>query len=186
MPYKAMVWAALLSFGTEALNAQDGLTKSERGKIAVSQCYSTCFEQAYESSVALNRGVEHAWDFLWRSGPTHQSDEEEIIVRTIRSVCALAQNQMRLMDGCHYGCVDLESVYGRQNTSVKTRFIYLIRQVRKPLEEAGLWNGYSDSPTASTHDGAEEFWDSCKALWENSWSRYVYEPVLGSPGRIGR
>lgn len=164
---------ALLALTVAATATPQDLTKAETGKVAVGQCYSACLADAHDASGPLQLAVDDAYVYLAEIDAGFTSNiEEEALAAKVGRICARAQHQYRLMEGCHYGCADLESVYGRQNTSIKTRYIWLLRAVRKPLEDAGLWEGYSKSPAVNT----AEFGTACEALWENV--DFLYEPVF--------
>lgn len=160
---------ALLSLTVALAAHPQALTKSETGKIAVAQCYSTCLSRAHEASRLLHARLIEISD---RSLPRFD--------RKYRyGVCRLDRQRYRVMEGCHYGCVDLESVYGKQNTAVKTRYVHLLRSVRNPLQEFGLWNGYSGGPA----HGTDEFEHACNELWATN--DYQYEPAFAPSAPSG-
>ena len=77
-------------------------------------------------------------------------------------LCEEIQDQVRLMDGCNAGCMDVEAAYGATASEARKRFKHIFDEARAPLEAAGLWTGYESSPV----QGTAAFDTACDAFLE--------------------
>ena len=129
MRYFALILAVLLP---QAISAQN-LTKAEEGKVAIANCYAECSRQAHDS-VRWTR-----FEASFNLGP--YADKE----RRLRA-CIEYQEHIRVMDTCDKSCLDIVEAYGVKTSHARTRFQRSFVYQRAPLQQAGLWVDYKNSP----------------------------------------
>ena len=169
--------ALLLTLATAPVAAHD-LTRAEHGRIAISQCYAACILQAgatgvEDASIAYDLDASStiaSVGMVYLSSDSDSDDDDaedypwpgddDWFGEYKQSLCELAQNEIRLLDGCNAGCADIEAVYGQSDSAAHQRFRHLFTAKRQPLEDAGLWVDYQNSPTP----GSSEFVAACDAF----------------------
>ena len=51
------------------------------------------------------------------------------------------------MDTCRASCIDAEAAYGVKSSAARTRFNHEYNELRRELEDAGLWVAYNREPS---------------------------------------
>ena len=95
-------------------------------------------------------------------GDADDDDWGDVIAISNTGWCEEVQDQVRLMDGCNAGCLDVEAAYGATASEARKRFKHIFEEARAPLEAAGLWTGYDSSPVP----GSGAFEAACEAFLE--------------------
>ena len=95
------------------------------------------------------------------------------------SICALAQDHVRALDGCYAGCLDVEFAYGVTRSHARSRFHQIYIAERAALREVGLWNDYRNSASlgADFNAGCDRYWASGQSALVPS-SRVAAVPAL--------
>ena len=113
------------------------LTKAEEGRVATAQCFAECSHQAHDS-VRWTRFEAEPTKFYSRH-------------RRLRS-CIEHQEHLRVMDACRVSCLDIAEAYGVPRSHARWRFERLYDAHRAPLMQAGLWDGFQNSPVPHGDD----------------------------------
>ena len=155
-------WAVATAtlFGALAAAAQN-LTKDEEGRQAVGMCYSGCMQRYHDLTVSALARLDRLNDLLISDEYFALTDEsqDEVVATELQAFCLLAVANIREMDTCATGCLDVEMAYGTKTSAARSRFHFAFRQERSPLVAAGLWVNYNRSPTG------EGFRQACDAYW---------------------
>ena len=126
------------------------LTKEEEGRAAVGRCYQFCLAGA--------SSVRRLFDQLSPLAGGLIVDDEDppaFIAFDQSAICEAAIAQVRDMDGCYAGCVDIELAYGVRASSARNRFLQVFHAERDALRDAGLWTDYrTPAPTGDDFDAA--------------------------------
>ena len=161
------------------------LSKSEEAQLAVGQCYSACIARVGQGVLEpfmppgfiaeppgeggiFEKGVDGGSpddDGDGDHSDSSDSDDDDwgdVIAISNTGWCEEVQDQVRLMDGCNAGCMDVEAAYGLTASEARKRFKHIFDEAREPLEATGLWIDYASSPVPGT--GA--FDAACEAFLE--------------------
>ena len=161
------------------------LSKSEEARRAVGQCYSACMARIGRGSLeavtpALVASPPGMGPIGGIFGPDFEDANEDdddtggddyddeswpgFLAFSNSALCGESQNQIRLMDGCDAGCMDVEAAYPATESEARKRFKHLFAEARKPLEAAGLWIDYDTSPA----QGTPAFEQACDRFMEGA------------------
>ncbi len=157
--------------------AAQNLGVASEGRAAIGACYAQCLASAQQGSRALSAKFDRLTDLLI-SDEYHALDEpsqDNLVVLEERSICAVAQDNVRTNDGCHAGCVDIERAYGVNAATARDRFLYVLRTERRPLLDAGLWRDYRTSPASG-----QAFVAACNEYWGADAAAYGGRPQLAA------
>ena len=166
------------------------LSKSEEARLAVGRCYSACIARVGQACVeppippgfiAEPMGEGGLFERLVGGASSSSSDDDgdsgssddddgdyddddwgHVVAISNSGWCEEIQDQVRLMDGCNAGCMDVEAAYGATTSEARERFKHIFDEARAPLEAAGLWTGYDSSPV----QGTAAFDTACDAFLE--------------------
>ena len=146
------------------------LTKAEQGRIAVAQCYSSCMDR-------LDRSGKYAFDYMQQFllhvdsldyRLLSEDDKESANSNAIENACELAVSSVRIANACYGECLDVEAVYGEQQSHAKDRFLFVYENDRDILRQAGLWKDYNNSPDSI--EDPEEWVKACFNLLDIVYS----------------
>ena len=159
-----VIICALTVFIAVTTGAQN-LSRTGEGQVVVGQCYAACVDKAFKSAATTQQKSTRLTELMISDDffqLTDQSQDDFIALYRL-DVCLLAQNHVRGVDACHAGCIDMELAYGVTGSNARSRFHGLLRDDRKALQDAGLWQDYRTFPVF----GSYEFEDACERLYEN-------------------
>ena len=150
----------------------------DEARMEAGQCYSSCMDRYGKFTAIQFAQVQHLIKLLVSNDFYARSEEyRDAIVKSEKSaICILAQSSVRSLDACYYGCIDVETAYGKRVSShAKNRFVYVLRAERQPLIDAGLWTGYNTSPLSG-----EAFDTACAAYLapESGDSSSIIAPIV--------
>jgi len=136
------------------------LTKEEEGRVAVGRCYQICLAGASSGRMFNQASAPSGRLFNQASALTGApvGDDEDPVAFILfdqGAFCEAAIAQVRDMDGCYAGCLDIESVYDVRTSSARNRFLHVFHAERDALRDAGLWTDYRTAPpTGDDFDAA--------------------------------
>ncbi|MDE0040384.1 MAG: hypothetical protein OXU77_22900, partial [Gammaproteobacteria bacterium] len=163
-PATGAIVCALAVFAAVTAGAQN-LSRAGEGQVVVGQCYAACVDKAFKSAATTQQKSTRLTELMISDDffqLTDQSQDDFIALYRL-DVCLLAQNHVRGVDACHAGCIDMELAYGVTGSNARSRFHGLLRDDRKALQDAGLWQDYRTFPVF----GSYEFEDACERLYGN-------------------
>ena len=190
-PQAAFCVALMLALAAGSAAAQI-LSKGEEARLAVGQCYSACIArigQAYVEPpippgvIAEPMGEGGLIGMIVGGASSSSSDDDDgghssgsdaddsgsddddwghFVSISNTGLCEEMQDQVRLMDGCNAGCMDVEAAYGATASEARKRFKHIFDEARQPLEAVGLWIDYDSSPVS----GTAAFDTACDAFLE--------------------
>lgn len=126
------------------------LTKAEKGREAIANCYSGCMAEATRNAFRLRAET-----------PTFALFDDGALL-----LCSAVQENLRAIDGCRAECVDLEIVYGVASSLARNRFLEKYSNAKLREEAGDLWVDYRNSPD----DDTPEFSDACNRWLASSSS----------------
>ena len=135
------------------------LTREEEGRAAVGRCYQVCLGTTSSAPRLFAQLAAPP------AGGVVLDDEDPppaFIVFDQSAICEAAIAQVRDMDGCYAGCVDIELAYGVRTSSARDRFLHVFRAERDALRAAGLWTDYRTPPPAG-----DDFDAACNAYLDS-------------------
>ena len=186
-PTIRLVLLIIFAAGSAGAAAQV-LSKSEEARRAVGQCYSACMagigrgslDAARPALVASPPGMGPIGGIFGPDFDDANDDDDDydgddgddyddegwrgFVAFSNSALCGESQNQIRLMDGCNAGCMDVEAAYPATESEARKRFKHLFAEARKPLEAAGLWIDYDTSPA----QGTPAFERACDSFMEGA------------------
>ena len=141
------------------------LTKEEEGRAAVGRCYQIClagaasgrlFHQASAlTGILIGTPVGDDEDPSSFIPVGDDDDPNPFILFDPGTLCEAAIAQVRDMDGCYAGCLDIELAFDVRTSSARNRFLHVFRAERDALRDAGLWTDYrTPPPTGDDFDAA--------------------------------
>ncbi|MCY3838256.1 MAG: hypothetical protein OXH09_06380 [Gammaproteobacteria bacterium] len=154
-----------LAVSTALTTGAQNLSRTGEGQVVVGQCYAACVDKAFKSAATTQQKSTRLTELMISDDffqLTDQSQDDFIALYRL-DVCLLAQNHIRGVDACHAGCIDMELAYGVSGSNARSRFYGLLRDDRKALQDAGLWQDYRTFPVFGSYD----FEDACERLYEN-------------------
>ncbi|MCY3623254.1 MAG: hypothetical protein OXH68_16290 [Gammaproteobacteria bacterium] len=158
------ITCALAVVAAVTADAQN-LSRTGEGQVVVGQCYAACMDKAFKSAATTQEKSTRLTELMISDDFFQLTDEsqDDFIALYRLDVCLLAQNHVRGIDACHAGCIDMELAYGVSRSNARSRFSGLLRDDRKALQDAGLWQDYRTFPVF----GSYAFEDACERLYEN-------------------
>ena len=162
--------------------AAQNLSKFQEGRVAVGQCYASCMNKAQTTALALYKRIDRLSDLLI-SDEYHkltEASQNHAVRLEEDAVCALAQDHVRALDGCHAGCLDVEVAYDVDRSIARSRFRHVFIAARNELRDVGLWDNYQNSATSGSdfNAGCDRFWESGQTPVAADASRVATLPAL--------
>ena len=139
-------------------------------------------DKAQTTALALYERIDRLSDLLI-AGEYHkltEASQRNLVRLEEDAICALAQDHVRALDGCHAGCVDVEIAYGAARSSARSRFRHIFIAARNELRDVGLWDNYQNSATsgAAFNAGCDRYWEDGQAAAMAGASRVAALPAL--------
>ena len=172
--------ACCLTLGASTAAAQNPTT-SQQGRAAVGMCYATCMATSQRTALALYERVDRLTDLLISDEyfELTVASRDELVALEETAICSLAQDHVRGLDGCHAGCVDVETAYGVTSSQARDRFRQVLANERNALTQVGLWRDFQRTPSAG-----QDFAIACDRYWNEGSDVGAVGRIQALPARV--